>query len=108
MTEGKGHSTWFPGARPPAGIDPTAPSTPILGADPLTADYRTTVPQHVWLRLDTGKVPGLLLEWRRRRGNRIWEARVVHGELVADEWVTVNGWYLQGRLEQIPTVGGPA
>lgn len=102
MTEGKGHSTWFPGARPPAGTA-ALPVPQPQPADPEQATYRDTEPRHVLVARGTGNegyVPGLLLEWRKSRG-QLWEARVVYADLRDDRWVTVEEWVRSTLLKPL-------
>jgi hypothetical protein len=37
-----------------------------------------------------GRLPGLLLEWRRNASG--WQGRVVRPALEADEWIVVEEW----------------
>lgn len=104
MTD-KGHSSYYPGARRPAGVDPTRPHTPIVGADPEQATYRS-VPdggQHVLVMGEHDTVPGLLVEWRKSPGH-LWQGRVLYPEYVSGAWVTVSAWLRSTLFEP---VGGP-
>ncbi len=56
--------------------------------------------KHCWITGDEGKVPGLLLEWRRRPDG--WHARVVRP--IPDGvggWVVVEEWLPAGLLEPL-------
>jgi hypothetical protein len=54
--------------------------------------------RHCWVLGEHGRLPGLLLEWRRTVAG--WQGRVVHPELDAGAWVVVEEWLGADRLEQ--------
>lgn len=56
-------------------------------------------PQHVWVRTEDGRHPGLLIELRKPE-QLPWEARVVHQRHRGGTWVTVQEWLPAGCLER--------
>ena len=56
------------------------------------SDTRSAPPiKHCWVRDPQGRLPGLLLEWRRTEGG--FHGRVVHPVAEADGgWVVVEEW----------------
>jgi hypothetical protein len=53
--------------------------------------------KHCWVIDDHGRLPALLLEWRRIQG--AFEGRVVHAVRDADgEWILVEEWLPAGLL----------
>lgn len=70
------------------------------------ADPHPRVPEppplkHCWVTTSAGRLPGLLLEWRRRPDG--WNGRVVHA-VPADEdggWVVVEEWLPAGLLDPL-------
>jgi hypothetical protein len=73
---------------PPAGPSPQ----PGRGPDKL---------KHCWVRDEHGRLPALLLEWRRTASG--WQGRVVHP--VPDPaglggWILVEEWLPAGTLDQ--------
>ena len=76
-------------AAPPAS---TPPAPPARGPDAL---------RHCWVRGDHGRVPALLIEWRRTAAG--WQGRVVHP--VRDPvdgvgWILVEEWLPAAALDQ--------
>jgi hypothetical protein len=55
--------------------------------------------KHCWVTGAEGKVPGLLLEWRRRPDG--WHARVVRPVREGDGWVVVEEWLPAGLLDPV-------
>lgn len=57
------------------------------------------VPQmkHCWVTDRHGRLPGLLLEWRRSEPG--FQGRVLHAVLEEGEWVVVEEWVPAGLLE---------
>ncbi len=53
--------------------------------------------RHCWVTDRHGRLPGLLLEWRRRPDG--WHARVVHAIADVDGWVVVEEWLPAGLLD---------
>jgi hypothetical protein len=47
---------------------------------------------------DHGRLPGLLLEWRRTANG--WQGRVVRSVLEADEWNVVEEWLPAELLDE--------
>lgn len=71
---------------------PAPPAAPVRGPDDL---------KHCWVRGEHGRVPGLLIEWRRTAGG--WQGRVVHP--VRDPvdgigWILVEEWLPAAALDQ--------
>jgi hypothetical protein len=66
------------------------PEEPPRGPDAL---------KHCWVDHEHGRVPGLLIEWRRTASG--WQGRVVHP--VPDEggWILVEEWLPAGALTSI-------
>ena len=46
--------------------------------------------RHCWVSSPQGRLPGLLLEWRRVASG--WQGRVVHPVPDADGWILVEEW----------------
>lgn len=68
-------------APPPTTPPPIAPSRP-RGPDAL---------KHCWVEHEHGRVPGLLIEWRRTASG--WQGRVVHPVRdPAGGWILVEEW----------------
>jgi len=53
--------------------------------------------QHCWVSDRHGRLPGLLLGWRRVGDS--WEGRVVRAAEDVDGWVVVEEWLPAGFLE---------
>ena len=64
-----------------------------------TATYPPTEPQHVWVTTDSGRNPGLLVEWRKP-ARLPWEGRVIHSRLLEGRWVQVDEWLPAGAIEK--------
>jgi hypothetical protein len=81
-----------------------AAAPPPALAPPPVAAPRPRGPEalrHCWVRGDHGRVPGLLIEWRRTAGG--WQGRVVHP--VRDPvdgvgWILVEEWLPAAALDQ--------
>ena len=56
-----------------------------------------TVVKHCWVTDRHGRLPGLLLEWRRTASG--WQGRVVRPALEAGEWIVVEEWLPAELLE---------
>ena len=54
--------------------------------------------RHCWVTDRHGRLPGLLLEWRRREDG--WHGRVVRPIREDDGWVVVEEWLPAGLLER--------
>ena len=68
---------------------------------PQQFDPGKTVPRtvkHCWVTDRHGRLPGLLLEWRRTASG--WQGRVVRPVLEAGEWIVVEEWLPSELLEQ--------
>jgi hypothetical protein len=77
------------GPRPPA---PPAPPAPPRGPEAL---------RHCWVRGDHGRLPALLLEWRRTASG--WQGRVVHpvpDQVEGSGWILVEEWLPAAALDQ--------
>jgi hypothetical protein len=55
--------------------------------------------KHCWVTDRYGRLPGLLLEWRRVAGG--WQGRVVRPVLESYGWVVVEDWLPADLLERI-------
>ena len=53
--------------------------------------------KHCWVTGADGRVPALLLEWRKRDDG--WHARVVRPVKDGDGWVVVEEWLPAGLLD---------
>lgn len=53
--------------------------------------------KHCWVNGRHGRMPGLLLEWRRGAGG--YSGRVVHAVLENGEWLVVEEWLPAELLE---------
>ena len=53
--------------------------------------------KHCWVSDRHGRLPGLLLGWRRAGDS--WEGRVVRAVQETDGWVVVEEWLPAGFLE---------
>lgn len=53
--------------------------------------------RHCWVTDEHGRLPGLLLEWRRTASG--WQGRVVRPTLEAGEWLVVEEWLPAELLE---------
>ena len=61
----------------------------IHGA-PAPREPTAPVVKHCWVTDRHGRLPGLLLEWRRTASG--WQGRVVRPTLEAGEWIVVEEW----------------
>jgi hypothetical protein len=55
------------------------------------------VVKHCWVTDRHGRLPGLLLEWRRTASG--WQGRVVRPTLEVGEWIMVEEWLPVELLE---------
>jgi hypothetical protein len=53
--------------------------------------------RHCWVTGEHGRLPGLLLEWRRTHAG--WQGRVVHPIDQGGSWVIVEDWVAAEHLE---------
>ena len=83
-------------ARPELHRTPERSST----APPSTAPIDPPPLRHCWVTKQYGRVPGLLLEWRRSGAERVWEGRVVHPVLLDDGWELYEEWLAARCIEQ--------
>ena len=70
---------------------PREPDTPRAARPPSTV-------KHCWVTDRHGRLPGLLLEWRRVASG--WQGRVVRPALEADAWIVVEEWLPAELLEE--------
>jgi hypothetical protein len=56
--------------------------------------------RHCWVIDSNGRLPGLLLEWRKVEGE--WRGRVVHPVRDDGAWVVVEEWLPAGLLDPVP------
>ena len=56
--------------------------------------------KHCWVTTGSGRLPGLLLEWRKRPD---WHGRVIHAVPAGaeDGWIIVEEWLPAGLLDPI-------
>ncbi|MBF4766936.1 hypothetical protein ISU10_04040 [Nocardioides agariphilus] len=54
--------------------------------------------RHCWVDHDHGRVPGLLIEWRRTASG--WQGRVVHPVRDPSGWILVEEWLPAASLVQ--------
>ena len=82
---------------------PIAPSPPSPALSPSPVDRL----KHCWVSDEHGRLPGLLLEWRKVVAG--WQGRVVHPvpEPGTQGWILVEEWLPAERLEALAR-GGPA
>ena len=78
---------------PPSTPAPTAPSQPAAPPSPLDRL------KHCWVSDEHGRLPGLLLEWRKVVAG--WQGRVVHPvpEPGTEGWILVEEWLPAELLE---------
>jgi hypothetical protein len=55
--------------------------------------------KHCWVNGDHGRLPALLLEWRRTASG--WQGRVVHPVPDGDGWILVEEWLPAAALDQV-------
>lgn len=77
------------------GASPTAPDR----STPAEAEVSAEPPRvrHCWVTDEHGRLPGLLLGWRRTHSG--WQGRVVHLVDQAGSWVVVEDWVAAVHLE---------
>ena len=76
-------------AAPPPALSP-APAPPApRGPDVL---------KHCWVHDEHGRLPALLIEWRRTASG--WQGRVVHPVPDAGGWILVEEWLPAAALDQ--------
>ena len=78
------------GAPPPAERQPVDP-VPKRDPDPRSI-------RHCWVTDEHGRLPGLLLEWRRAVGG--WQGRVVRPVLEEGCWMVVEEWLPAEQLSK--------
>jgi hypothetical protein len=71
----------------------------IHGTPPRQEDSSGPVVKHCWVRDQRGRVPALLLEWRRTASE--WQGRVLRPALENGAWVVVDEWLPAQRLERL-------
>jgi hypothetical protein len=64
---------------------------------PPTTEPAAPVVKHCWVTDRHGRLPGLLLAWRRTASG--WQGRVVRPALEACEWIVVDEWLPAELLE---------
>ena len=70
---------------------PGAPTAPIAGPRPSTPPVR-----HCWVSDEHGRLPALLLEWRRTESG--FQGRVVRPVPDDEGWIVVEEWLPADRL----------
>ncbi len=70
---------------------PSATGIPASGRGPESL-------KHCWVDHEHGRVPGLLLEWRRTASG--WQGRVVHPVRDPTGWILVEEWLPATALDQ--------
>ena len=73
---------------------PPSPREP----DPPHVSHGPSSVRHCWVTDEHGRLPGLLLEWRRVASG--WQGRVVRPTLEAGEWIVVEEWLPSDLLEK--------
>ena len=73
-----------------------AASPPPAPAPPPPASRGPEALRHCWVRGDHGRVPALLVEWRRTASG--WQGRVVHPVRDDGGWILVEEWLPAGSL----------
>ena len=68
------------------------------GADFHPGESRPPTVKHCWVTDRHGRLPGLLLQWRRTASG--WQGRVVRPVLKAGEWIVVEEWLPAELLNQ--------
>ena len=74
-------------AAPPPSLPP--PQAATRGPEAL---------KHCWVRADQGRLPALLIEWRRTASG--WQGRVVHPVRDESGWILVEEWLPASALDQ--------
>lgn len=54
--------------------------------------------KHCWVTDQHGRLPGLLIEWRRTAAG--WQGRAVHPVPEGDGWILVEEWLPSASLDQ--------
>jgi hypothetical protein len=76
-----------------------ATRSPAAGAPPPEPSRRGPESlKHCWVNGDHGRMPALLLEWRRTASG--WQGRVVHPVPDGDGWILVEEWLPSTALDQ--------
>jgi len=68
-----------------------------IHGSPLSREPAAPVVRPCWVTDQHGRLPGLLLEWRRTASG--WQGRVVRTVLEAGTWVVVEDWLPSRLLE---------
>ncbi len=74
----------------------------IHGAPP-PREPTAPVVKHCWVTDRHGRLPGLLLEWRRTASG--WQGRVIRPTLEVGEWIVVEEWLPVELLEPVQASG---
>lgn len=56
--------------------------------------------KHCWVTDEHGRLPALLLEWRKVASGE-WQGRVVRLVLEVGNWIVVEEWLPAGLLDQV-------
>ena len=64
---------------------------------PPAREPTAPVVKHCWVADRHGRLPGLLLEWRRTASG--WQGRVVRPTVEGGEWIVVEEWLSAELLE---------
>jgi len=75
-----------------------ASPTPARPAEPTAGPRGPDALKHCWVRGEHGRLPALLIEWRRTASG--WQGRVVHPVPDAAGWVLVEEWLPAAALDQ--------
>lgn len=65
----------------------------------VTASPQVLGVRHCWVTDNHGRLPGLLLEWRKVASGE-WQGRVVRPVLEVGNWIVVEEWLPAGQLDQ--------
>ena len=71
---------------------------PSREPDPPPAVSARPAVKHCWVTDRDGRLPGLLLEWRRTASG--WQARVVRPVFETGMWIVVEEWLPAELLDQ--------
>jgi hypothetical protein len=71
--------------------------TPTPVPEPVSTRPKPSRIRHCWVTDEHGRLPGLLLEWRRTAAG--WQGRVVRPVHEDTAWIVVEEWLLAEQLD---------